>query len=146
MFSHRFWEVPSVLGWTFCWCRQTTRLLWSCRVCGLRFANEEVAQLEAGHGLYLGPGRGWEMVWFRCTTKPRGGQNVRCRCCELFVVLAGHVVTNNTKGDLLYRGHPTPQQMFFIFCGKDKPSKASSECFFSGASMWKYFPNARTSY
>ena len=54
------------------------------------------------------------------------GENVHCFVVK-FVVLAGHVVTNSARGDLLYRGHPTPQQIFFIFFGKDKPSSASSE-------------------
>lgn len=71
----------------------TTRLqLLSRRVCGLRFANEEVAELEAGHGLYLGYGRGWEVWGFRMVPqKPRGGQNGHFVVVK-FVVLAGHVV------------------------------------------------------
>lgn len=80
-FFPSFWEVPPVLGWTFGWCRHDSTHGEAARVCGLRFANEEVAQLEAGHGLYLGLGgmgdRGNPM--HHQTT---GGENVHC-CCEI---------------------------------------------------------------
>ena len=138
IFSHGFGRFLRFWGGHFVGVA-TTRLLWSRRVAGLRFANEEVTELEAGHGLYLGKGRGWE-VWGSDAPQNHGGAK---RSLLLWVV--GHVVTNSTKGDLLHSDHPTPQQISSYFLERANLRQHQND-FFQVQACEKYFWNARTSY